>query len=191
MQRLVLSLTVVFLGCLAIPATLSAQTAADYNNQGVDWYNKGEYDKAIADYNKALSLDPNHASTYLNRGCVWDDKGEYDKAIADYSEAIRLKPSDAIAYGNRGNTWNKKGEYDTAGMLRGGLDRLSGLLNQLHRLLVHAEYRMRPIIRFRVRFKDFFHVRYEFGSGFRRNDPVFDLSIRHSIFLTYAAPFRN
>jgi len=37
MQRLFLSLVVVFVGCLAIPANLGAQTAAAYNSQGLQW----------------------------------------------------------------------------------------------------------------------------------------------------------
>ena len=69
-------------------------------------------------------------------------------------------------------------------MLRGGRDRLSGFLDQLHWLLVHAENRTRRIIRFCVRFQHLFHVGHEFGVGFRRNDPVLDLSIRHPVFFS-------
>ncbi len=80
---------------------------------------------------------------------------------------------------------------DAPGMLRGGRDGLSGLLDQLHGLLVHTEHRARWIIRFCVGFQHLLHVGHEFGIGFRRNDPVFDLAIRHSVFLACAAPFRN
>ena len=59
---------------------------------------KKEYDKAIADYNEAIRLDPEgRRSPYYNRGYAWYDKKEYDKAIADYNEAIRLDPRDALA----------------------------------------------------------------------------------------------
>ena len=59
---------------------------------------KGEYDKAIADYDEALKLDPKNALAYDSRGVAWYRKGEYDKAIADYGEAIKLDPKNAIAY---------------------------------------------------------------------------------------------
>ena len=66
---------------------------------------KEEYDKAIADYNEAIRLDPKDAAAYDNRGNAWQAKGEYDKAIADYNEAIRLDPKDADAYNGRAWLW--------------------------------------------------------------------------------------
>ena len=75
---------------------------------------KGDYDRAIADYNKALELDPKDATAYNNRGFTYDNKGDYDKAIADYDAAIRLNPEYARAYNNRGFTYDKKGDYDRA-----------------------------------------------------------------------------
>ena len=47
---------------------------------------KGQYDKAIADYTKAIHLDPRCAAAYFGRGSVYGYKGEYDKAIADDTE---------------------------------------------------------------------------------------------------------
>ena len=67
MQRLFLSLAVVFLGCLAIPGNLNAQDANYYFNRGLDWAKKGDYDKAIADYNQAMQLSPSHTSSYHAR----------------------------------------------------------------------------------------------------------------------------
>ena len=68
-------------------------------------YAKKEYDKAIADYDQAIRLDPKYAAAYHNRGLAWYAKKEYDKAIADYDEAIRLDPKYAVAYDNRGDAW--------------------------------------------------------------------------------------
>ena len=73
-----------------------------------------EYDKAIADYNEAIRLDPKDASTLYSRGYAWDAKKEYDKAIADYNEAIRLDPKSVSAFYNRGHSWENKKEYDKA-----------------------------------------------------------------------------
>ena len=38
------------------------------SDRGAAWYFKGEYQKAIADYDEAIRLDPNNARTYTNRG---------------------------------------------------------------------------------------------------------------------------
>ena len=85
-----------------------------YNNRGDAWDAKEEYDKAIADYNEAIRLDPKYAVAYNNRGAAWCAKKEYDKAIADYDEAIRLDPKYATAYNDRGGAWYDKEEYDKA-----------------------------------------------------------------------------
>ena len=74
----------------------------------------GEYGKAIADYNKAIELDPNHASAYYNRGCAYGEIGAYDKAVADYNKAIELNPNDSWAYYNRGLAHSKRGEVSKA-----------------------------------------------------------------------------
>lgn len=73
-----------------------------FYNRGLAWDHIGKYDKSIADYSKAIQLDPNMALVFNNRALVWIHKGEYGKAIADCNEAIRLDPSMARAFFNRG-----------------------------------------------------------------------------------------
>jgi tetratricopeptide (TPR) repeat protein len=60
-----------------------------------------EADKALADYNKALELNPKDAVAYNNRGLVHHERGELDKALADYSMAITLDPTNPTFYENR------------------------------------------------------------------------------------------
>ena len=78
------------------------------------WYDKKDYEKAIADYSEAIRLDPTYVLAFNNRGAPGHDKTDYDKAIADFSEAIRLDPKDAVAYDNRGIAWYDKKDYDRA-----------------------------------------------------------------------------
>ena len=80
------------------------------------WRDKGDLDRAIADFNEAIRLDPDpkDARAYNNRGHAWRNKGDLDRAIADYSEAIRLDPKFARAYYNRGFAWRDKGDLDRA-----------------------------------------------------------------------------
>jgi len=73
-----------------------------YTSRGVAYRDKGDYDRAIADYNEAIRLDPKNSIAYGNRGNVYKDKGDYDRAIADYNEAIRLDPKNFKVYLNRG-----------------------------------------------------------------------------------------
>jgi lipoprotein NlpI len=91
-----------------------SELAKAYYYRGVEYRDKGDLDRAIADLNQAIRLDPKFALAYSNRGLAWEDKGEFDRAIADYDEAIRLDPKLALAYSNRGLVWYRKGELDRA-----------------------------------------------------------------------------
>ncbi|WP_162502581.1 tetratricopeptide repeat protein, partial [Treponema endosymbiont of Eucomonympha sp.] len=75
---------------------------------------KGDYDKAIADFGEAVRLKPDYAEAFNNRGCVYGKKGEHDNAIADFDAAIRLKPDYALAFNNRGCVYGNKGDYNNA-----------------------------------------------------------------------------
>src|SRR5499426_2124525 len=78
------------------------------------YYERGQYDRAIEDYNQAIRLNPNHANAFSNRGATYARKGEYDRAIESYDEAIRLNPKHADAFSNRGVAYARKGDYDRA-----------------------------------------------------------------------------
>src|SRR5215469_11962487 len=63
-------------GCTAL--IQSAQTtqqdlAVVYRNRGKAWRDKGDPDRAIADYNEAIQRDPNDALPYDGRGNAWYD----------------------------------------------------------------------------------------------------------------------
>ncbi len=92
----------------------SNNLAVAYNNRGNAYSAKGDLDRAIADFNQALGLDPNLATVYYNRGTAYDDKGDLDRAIADFNAAILLDPKFAVAYNNRGSAYNAKGDFDRA-----------------------------------------------------------------------------
>jgi len=64
-----------------------------YRGQAFMYRNKGDNDRAIADFNEAIRLKPNDASAYNNRGLAYAAKGDDDHATADFNEAARLKPN--------------------------------------------------------------------------------------------------
>ena len=55
-----------------------------YNARGLAYYKKGDYEKALADFNQAIRLSPFLAEPYTNRGLIEDLKGDYERAIADH-----------------------------------------------------------------------------------------------------------
>jgi lipoprotein NlpI len=78
-----------------------------YNNRAIAY-------RAIADYDHAIRLDPEHASAYLNRANIHVERGEFDLAIADYTAAIGVDPKYAIAYRNRGDAYQTRGDLARA-----------------------------------------------------------------------------
>lgn len=63
---------------------------------GLNCYNLQEYEKAIAEYEQALEINPSNASIYQNRGNAYRELQNKTKAIADYSEALKLNPMNLI-----------------------------------------------------------------------------------------------
>ena len=83
-------------------------------NQGAAFMAKGEYDQAIACFDKALAIEPSFAEAYCNRGTAYYEKGQYDPAISDFSRAIEINPDSAEAYYNRAVAYYHKKQYDKA-----------------------------------------------------------------------------
>jgi len=61
--------------------------AHPYINRGNTYFNQGAYDLAIADYNKAIQIEPDSSHAYYLRGSTHSIKGDYDLAFADSIEA--------------------------------------------------------------------------------------------------------
>jgi tetratricopeptide (TPR) repeat protein len=107
-------LIVLFIAGCAKEQQPRLESAEAYTNRGNAYDNKGQYDKAIADFNRALEISPKFAMAYNNRGNAYDSKGQYDKAISDFNKALELNPKYADAYYNRAIAYYFKKEYDNA-----------------------------------------------------------------------------
>jgi uncharacterized protein (TIGR02145 family) len=82
--------------------------------RGLEYHNTGEFDKAIAEYTKAIGRDPNSAEAYFGRGLAQKSKNEYNKAIVDFSRAIRINPNSSESYLTRGIAYEANNEPDRA-----------------------------------------------------------------------------
>lgn len=93
----------------------SENLAHIYINRGqYYYYNKGLYNKAMADFDQATILDPNNTVAYIERGKVFNKRKQYDRALTEYNQAIRLKTRFEHAYNGRGKSYYFKGQYNKA-----------------------------------------------------------------------------
>ena len=104
-------------GCTAVIQSGRETTdnlAIAFNNRGFAYAEKGDYDRAMQDYDQSIQLNSQHATPFRNRGFAYAEKGDYDRAIQDYDQAIRLKPQDTLYWNNR--CWARAivGQLDSA-----------------------------------------------------------------------------
>ena len=93
---------------------LKPDFAQAFSDRGAAWYFKGEYQKAIADYDEAIRLEPDRARTYTNRGSAYRKLGRTDRALQDDTAAIRIDPSEPEFFDNRGLHLASNGDYQGA-----------------------------------------------------------------------------
>ena len=87
--------------------------AIAFNGRGVAYKNKGNYDRAIEDYDKSIDLQPAYAAAWNNRSVAHAIVGRLDAALADCNESLRLKSQPAVL-DTRGLVYLKMGEIDKA-----------------------------------------------------------------------------
>lgn len=88
--------------------------AVTYHRRGVAQRKKRQHDLAIADFTKALKLNPKYWQSYAARGATYENKKQYDLATADYTKIIELMPKLAHAYHTRGAAYSRNKQYDKA-----------------------------------------------------------------------------
>jgi tetratricopeptide (TPR) repeat protein len=77
----------------------SAKMAAYYNNLAEVYAKANKVDDSLANYNKAVQLDPKNAAMYLfNEGAVLTNAGKGDDAIVAFDKVIAADPTKAAAY---------------------------------------------------------------------------------------------
>ena len=95
------ALSVLALGSPLITGCANNLATNSYNS-GTEKYWKGDYQGAVADYTKAIDINPQNSNAYSNRGAAKHDLKDYQGAIADWNKAIEINPQNADAYSNRG-----------------------------------------------------------------------------------------
>ncbi|CAG8542312.1 16683_t:CDS:2 [Dentiscutata heterogama] len=97
---------------IAMRLTMSLLVTPDDVNaladRGTVYYAMGELNEAMADLNKALSINSNHVSALLTRAKVYRSQKEYKLALKDLDIAIQTDSSKPRLYRNRGKILLKR-----------------------------------------------------------------------------------
>lgn len=89
------------------------EIAFAYNIRGIGYAEKGDYARAIEDYNAALVIKPD-AEYYNNRATAYGAVKQYEKAFDDINRALKIMPTYADAYYNRGLFYYELEKFDLA-----------------------------------------------------------------------------
>lgn len=65
---------------------------------GDSWDKAKQYDKAIADYQKAITADPTNAGYVNSLGAVYNHMGKNDQALQEFQKAAQMDPTGAARY---------------------------------------------------------------------------------------------
>ena len=99
---------------LDAPIQANPKTAAEFGERASAYLRKGQLDKAIADSNTAVKLEPRNREWLKLRGEIHSYVGSHDVAIADYGAMIALDGHDVEAYRLRAAEDYQKNDLKTA-----------------------------------------------------------------------------
>jgi tetratricopeptide (TPR) repeat protein len=77
-------------------------------------FEDGEYERALAKYDEALAIDPNHLHAMRARANTLMQLGQTPQALAEFNTAIALDPEFGATYANRGILHDRMGRYRKA-----------------------------------------------------------------------------
>lgn len=110
--NLSLSLALLLIGALTLVRAQeqSLLSAGEYTERGIDCLRIDDFDGAIANFDKAIALNPVDAVNYFRRGATYMERGvdkrnkdDLNRAIADLDKAIALDSRNAVYYFSRGS----------------------------------------------------------------------------------------
>jgi tetratricopeptide (TPR) repeat protein len=85
-----------------------------HNNLGAALNACGRIEESMAEYDKALKINPEYAEARYNLGVALAKSGRLDEALSQYQKAVEIKPDYADAQNNMGVVLADRGKFDEA-----------------------------------------------------------------------------
>ena len=90
------------------------ESAITHLSRGIEHRRTGQFDLAIAEYNRALAINPNLAAAYNARSWAYFKDGRATDGLADAEKALKLNPNDPSALDTRGHILEALGRKQEA-----------------------------------------------------------------------------
>jgi tetratricopeptide (TPR) repeat protein len=89
--------------------------AADYQfEQGIHYYEEGEFEKALDYFKRVVELQPSDAAAHFNLGILYGEMRQFPAALHEFNKSLELNPHNAAAQFNRGVIFMKQRRYEDA-----------------------------------------------------------------------------
>jgi tetratricopeptide (TPR) repeat protein len=110
-SHVILAVTLILIFCSLTSCSTNPQ---QYLDSGDEYLKAGQTDEAIAQYNKALEINPELAKAYYTRGMAYRSEEKINEALQDFNKAIEINPDYAVAYHARSLVYSLLGKGDLA-----------------------------------------------------------------------------
>lgn len=79
--------------------------AVHFQKQGLSFYEQGQLELAVSNYQKAVALDSSNAEAHYNLGIVYEDLQQFDEATMEYQ--IAVKQDNSLTQLEAYNNWGR------------------------------------------------------------------------------------
>jgi tetratricopeptide (TPR) repeat protein len=84
-------------------------TAEDHYYAGIDLFGEGKIEQAIAEYNRALELDPKFSDALHGLAQAYHAREDFDRTIEAARRILELHPEDILAWTTISRAYQRKG----------------------------------------------------------------------------------
>ncbi len=84
------------------------QSAEDHYYAGIDFFGAGKLEEAIAEYNQALTIDPNFSDALHGLAQAYHAQQDFDRTIEAAHRILALDPDDILAWTTISRAYQRK-----------------------------------------------------------------------------------
>lgn len=97
-----------------LSTAVMGQNPKKFYKAGTEFIETANFEDAIAQFSKAIELDPDYINAYVARASAYENVGKFQEASEDYNRALVFKPKETDVWYRLGVAYNKLNKYDEA-----------------------------------------------------------------------------